>query len=254
VNPEWVLKRARHNGFTLIELLVVIAIIAILASLLLPGLARAKNLAHVTQCKSNERQMGIALRMYAGDFGVYPVWGTGLPTVQNGKGALLWYDALIPYLGNAKWGGGVFNCPGYSWKVYEDNDGGDGVNIIGGSYAYNFLGSDVFLSYSISGTSSGLGGRFDQGKWMPLREGQVISPSDMYALGDSAVQKARNGWLSGPNMYPTFFQSNIVKFQHNEKFNLLLVDGHVETVRISDLVSADKQRRRRWNYSNEAPP
>jgi prepilin-type N-terminal cleavage/methylation domain-containing protein len=58
----------RRNGFTLIELLVVIAIIAILAAILFPVFAQAREKARQTQCLSNMRQMGLAVQMYLQDF------------------------------------------------------------------------------------------------------------------------------------------------------------------------------------------
>jgi prepilin-type processing-associated H-X9-DG protein len=100
----------------LIELLVVIAIIAILAAMLLPTLARAKDKAKQTQCMNNIRQIMIAARLYADEFGdvmvPYGVAGERPgPVVAGGVNATgdkAWCDVLYPYAKNTN----TFNCPG----------------------------------------------------------------------------------------------------------------------------------------------
>lgn len=106
----------RRSGFTLIELLVVIAIIAILAAILFPVFARAREKARQTTCLNNTKQLALALYMYVQDYdemlpfcfihdGVYP----------NYTWYRYWYEQSEPYIKNTE----VFNCPSAGVTKYS---------------------------------------------------------------------------------------------------------------------------------------
>ncbi|AMV20705.1 DUF1559 domain-containing protein [Planctomyces sp. SH-PL14] len=87
----------RARGFTLIELLVVIAIIAVLVAILLPAVQQAREAARASQCRSNLKQIGIALHNYESTFGVFPP-GAVIGTGANGAST---HTQLLPYFDQA---------------------------------------------------------------------------------------------------------------------------------------------------------
>lgn len=97
-------QRGRQFGFTLIELLVVIAIIAILAAILFPVFARAREAARRTSCKSNLRQIGLSVGMYAQDYDERLPGGFNWLAFNDPTGVT---SKLVPYVKNNQ----VWICP-----------------------------------------------------------------------------------------------------------------------------------------------
>jgi prepilin-type N-terminal cleavage/methylation domain-containing protein/prepilin-type processing-associated H-X9-DG protein len=236
-------------GFTLIELLTVIAIIAILASLLLPTLTRAKGMARSAKCKSNLRQLGIALRLYVDDEGVYPDGGD-LPPSTRGPALIAdppymeWPAEFQRYLPVRKtpvrftppptrfryWG--IFHCPGEPTTPH-----GNFVNSFS-SYGYNAQGASVGTR-GFNATRLGLGPGYPvdiYGSFHPLvRDQDVAVPSDMIAIGDGFEPYDRgktkeSSWLSRWTTWAHFGgePGDQAYRRHEGNLNLLFCDGHVE--------------------------
>ena len=162
--------RCAQPAFTLIELLVVIAIIAILAAMLLPALARAKESGKSIACNNNLRQLGMAMQMYAGDN-----QGTLPPHITSSR----WPDKFYDLYGkNIK----VLLCPSEITNapltIMPSNNIADGVSrsyFINGwnDYFKNHLSDDEFNNLYMAA-------KYQNG----LKESQIIHPSDTIVLGE----------------------------------------------------------------------
>src|SRR5690349_11617651 len=190
--------RHRHTGFTLIELLVVIAIIAILAAILFPVFAQAREKARAISCLSNTKQLGTAVAMYVQDYDeIFPFSNDfGNPTyITPGSpiqgGYRYWGDAIAPYVKSS----GASHLPGGGTgnygPVYRCTDRMD----LEVGYAYN-----IQLGY-FPGDQIGLN------RTGPIYQGVALAslnhPADIIVLLDSSIPDSwmRNNLGYGSTAY-----------------------------------------------------
>nr|WP_309685389.1 prepilin-type N-terminal cleavage/methylation domain-containing protein [Armatimonas sp.] len=233
-------NRLRVGAFTLIELLVVIAIIAILAAILFPVFAQAREKARMIACLSNMRQIGTSLRMYAQDYDeIYPSLRsgynpqTGLPFEGgNWNEGFMWRNALQPYLKNK----GIMACP--SNKSSTAGRGKRGRLPTGNSGNWNDQAQGYGVEpdlqmpqgYTMNGFASTwvASGDTAQSGWInlaPLSDAALEKPADTIAVTESNWRDAdvNPEWLF---QYSGQCGGDAVMRHNGNRANFVYWDGH----------------------------
>ena len=235
------------GGFTLIELLVVIAIIAILAGMLLPALARAKQKAQQIACLNNLKQWGIAMPMYADDNGQAfpnsretnyvatpdhnPVWAEMYAIEmqnQSGGGSIgraAWFNVLPPYVGGTPlWkygsnataisgfvsGKSIFSCP--TAAVTPRNSAVDPDPLFGPAFHY---GINARINYPSPPET-------------PFRLTSAVNPSAFVVFSEERAHASETPYLGNNPGDVSSSYNFTTRFsgRHNRGGNLVFGDGH----------------------------
>ena len=209
----------RRNGFTLIELLVVIAIIAILAAILFPVFAQAREKARQASCQSNLKQIGLALKMYVQDYD--ETWPNGsiygFSYGQTGDiGQNFTYpgwvsNVLIPYTKNQQ----IYRCPSLQGSGFYDPFNGGTATTNGPnqtSYAYNYQSFKGVTEAQIPEVSGAI----------------VMADSASTPWWDCTYENLGCGWRIRD--WAAHVAKNYQRTEyHGQKNNYLFEDSHVKT-------------------------
>ncbi|HEV7298789.1 MAG TPA: type II secretion system protein [Tepidisphaeraceae bacterium] len=217
------MRRTQPKGFTLVELLVVIGIIALLISILMPALSKARIAAVQTQCMANHRQVMQAMQLYVNEFkGWAPVDGRNVYPEESTVAShqVHWYHRqyLGKYLGNrATYNqrdntGGAYYCPAYVRDQNRPNLG---------------IGYNMRRGNGISRTWTGWMERYKQ-KFTSIRQ-----PANVIIFADVTNG---NQWERFYNGEPghTNTPGGTVNYRHGVNTVVAFADGHVETFAVAN--------------------
>ncbi len=246
------------RGFTLVELLVVIGIIALLISILLPSLARARQSAANVACMSNMRQIGTAIRMYAGDNGDRLPVGNYGKWIDSPDDSLdddtRWYQLINPYLGGigntektTQSGNGgilskVIQCPEPAVPSGRNHYSANPIVMprkdeINKGWKVGRLsmrnGTDVALI--VEGTQ--VAGHWN---WSAEPVAWAIDHAIVFWAPGSDTRRQAKIWVSrnADEVNWAYPPGADIRFRHmgNTSGNILFADGHVESRRIDDVI------------------
>ncbi|BDI30469.1 hypothetical protein CCAX7_25200 [Capsulimonas corticalis] len=246
----------KAKAFTLIELLVVIAIIAILAAILFPVFAKAREKARQISCASNLRQLGLGMMQYTQDYDEsYPGLNGGNPSFQNNpwNTGPNWESAIYPYVKSV----GVYQCPdapyklnsyAYNWGIAWNNSNGAQNHNFGTPIATLTSPSNTVMLFEWYGSGNPPAPAGTGSAWPPapyndpsssLYAGVVGNNGWQIGLGCNAPYQVGLSWHNPDNRNNSPFNEG----------NYVAADGHVKFLRCSSIsYSAGGV-----NPNNEAP-
>ena len=217
------MRTLRSKSFTLIELLVVIAIIAILAAMLLPALSQAREKARAISCVNNQKQVSLAILLYADDNDETMMkyyYGPPVPSSENS-----WYERVDDYTSTTD----VLQCP--SLNEYVPAYGANWRHVIAYETEFSSLGRDTKLGMYKRPTSD-----------------MMICDSHNGTTGEGSSGYSA---VYCPHCYSTPPYSLVnfaVSSRHSNGANCSFVDGHVEWARTPRILSTGADSM--WAHSN----
>ncbi len=206
------------RGFTLIELLVVIAIIAILAAILFPVFARAREKARQASCLSNTKEIVLSILMYAQDYDEKIVSNANR---QADGSTIMWWTILDPYIKNSQ----IWKCPSK-----PDNDVGYGWSYNGMPYWCHSSQGRVGLAY-----------------WNYPAEVMIFCCTRPDGPGGSTYAYSYVSYAASHWVDPYTGHVGIV---HNKGSNVGYMDGHAKWLGISQFMRTDTFGRRLWGHDH----